>query len=105
MLNGSDFDTAVGDAVETALQDVSFTTSGLDYTEDLYGTGKAFVTLTSTGGLLIGANNGIVIPTENSAAGLENPYVQIDANGIVLNHKHIMINGQKEWSRDDIVIM
>ena len=104
-LNGSDFNTAVETAVETALQDVSFSTSGLEYSSNWNNTNKAFVTLTSTGGLLIGANNGIVIPTENSAAGLENPYVQIDSNGIVLNHKHIMINGKKEWSRDDIVIM
>lgn len=99
----SDFQSAVNTAVTNAAS--SFTANGLDYSDNWNNTGKKFVTLTSSTGLLIGSNNGIVVPSANNASGLSNPYLKIDESGIVLNGKHILINGKQEWSRDDIIVM
>ena len=93
------FNTAVNNAVDTS----GFTTNGLGYEENWAGTGVNYVVLTSADGLLIGSNKGILIPSSASSA--SNPYLKIDANGIELNGKHIKINGEQEWSRDDIIVM
>lgn len=92
----SDFDTAVQNAA-------TFSIDGLSYVTNWANTNKNYVSLTSSGGLLIGANNGIIIPSSANSA--SNPYLLINEDGIELNGKHIMINGKQEWSRDDIIIM
>jgi len=81
----------------------TFTIDGLSYIQGWPGDEKNYVSLTSTGGLLIGANNGIIIPSAANSA--TDPYLLINEDGIELNGKHIKINGQQEWSRDDIIIL
>ena len=90
---GSDIDTSTG----------SFGVSGLSFEEDWADSGNDYVTLTSNVGLLLGADNGIIIPSSSSS--ISNPYLLINEDGIELNGKHILINGQQEWSRDDIIVM
>lgn len=90
---GSDIDTSTG----------SFGVSGLSFEEDWADSGNDYVTLTSNVGLLLGADNGIIIPSSSSS--ISNPYLLINEDGIELNGKHIKINGQQEWSRDDIIVL
>ena len=52
---------------------------------------------TNTGGLLITA--GQVKLSANDT------YIDINTTGIKMEGQHIYINGQKEWSRDDIIVM
>lgn len=52
---------------------------------------------TNTGGLLI--ESGRVKLSANDT------YVDINTNGITMQGQHIYINGEQEWSRDDIIVM
>ena len=108
-------------ALDNAAASGGYTIDGLsNFTWD----NKDWVGLTSTRGLLIGANDGIVIP-KNIDNASDGTYLSISNSGITLttvdennhdvsinmgqeglqvNSTSILINGEEVWSRGDIVV-